>query len=227
MVMSQQSTPGEKQRPNYWVPATLLVCGVVLAIHPLPFRSPVDEAVQVPAWATDTTPVRQPKLQPSYRVAVYTYRCSDCHSIIAPIASTDYRTALQHTEIMLQHGINTRCLNCHHATNRDAFAGDGDAEIPWDQPQLLCAKCHGPVYRDWQHGAHGRTNGYWSTSLGAQTRRRCIECHDPHQPPFPHMRPAPAPHTLRMGPQEATDESATHNPLRLRGATPGLLQNEP
>ncbi len=223
--MSQQSS--SKPKPVYWVPAVFFVCAVVLAINPLPFRSPVSEAVSVPASATDTTPVRQPNMQPSYHVAVYTYRCSDCHAIIAQSPSASYRMVTQHTEIRLQHGINTRCLNCHHETNRDAFAGEGGEEIPWNQPQLLCAKCHGPVYRDWQDGAHGRTNGYWNTNLGVQTRRKCIECHDPHQPPFPHLQPAPPPHTLRMGPPEATDRSPSHNPLRLREATAGLPQNDP
>ena len=68
--------------PIYWVPAALFIGAVVLASNPVPFRSPVSEPANVPAEATDTTPVRQPKLQPSYYVAVYTYRCSDCHAII-------------------------------------------------------------------------------------------------------------------------------------------------
>ena len=182
-------------------------CGVVRCLPPcwrsIRFRTPAwcRKPVPVPAWATDTTPVRQPRLRPEYTAGVFQYRCSDCHRIIPSPAETD-RTLTQHTEIQLEHGINTRCFNCHHRTNRDAFVDDYGREIPWDQPQLLCAKCHGPVYRDWQHGSHGRTNGYWDTTAGPQTRRRCIECHDPHQPPFPPLAPAPGPHTLRMGPQD-------------------------
>lgn len=202
--------------PGLWVPATFFVFAGVLAISPLGFRSPVAPPTSVPAWATDTTPVRQPLLRPEYSAAVYKYRCSDCHKILPSPEETD-RTLTQHREIRLLHGMNTRCFNCHHRTNRDAFVDDFGNEIPYDQPQLLCARCHGTVYRDWQHGSHGRTNGFWNTDLGPQTRRRCIECHDPHHPPFPPMHPAPGPGTLRSvahsGDSLHADEG---NPLQLR-----------
>lgn len=214
--MSQLPPSPANRFGSWWVPVALLVFAGVLALQPFPFASPVADATLVPAWATDTTPVRQPRLRPEYAVAVYTYRCSDCHRIIPSPAETD-RTLTQHTEIHLQHGINTRCFNCHHRTNRDAFVDDYGGAIPWDQPQLVCAKCHGPVYRDWQHGSHGRTNGSWDVRQGTQTRRRCIECHDPHQPPFPPLAPAPGPHTLRMGPPEYGRHAAGHDPLRLHG----------
>jgi hypothetical protein len=213
--MSPTSSSLSVGKPAFWVSAVILACGMVLAIDPLPFRSPVAPPEPVPAWATDTTPVRRPGRQPDYQVAVYTYRCNDCHAIIPKYAAQRDGGAIQHTEIQLEHGINTRCLNCHHETNRNAFAGDGGAEIAWDQPQLLCAKCHGPVYRDWQHGSHGRTNGYWNTARGNRTRLRCIECHDPHRPPFVHLRPAPPPRTLRMGPAGAREHDAPRDPLQL------------
>jgi hypothetical protein len=116
---------------------------------------------------------------------------------------------------VLEHGINTRCFNCHHRTQRDCFVDDFGLAISWDQPQLLCAKCHGPVYRDWQHGAHGRVNGYWDTGRGLRRRLRCIECHDPHRPPFAAMRPAPGPQTLRMGPIRESGPGNGPDPLRI------------
>ncbi|MBC8874935.1 MAG: hypothetical protein H8E44_36400 [Planctomycetes bacterium] len=199
-----------------WVPCLLVAFAALLLADPLPFADPVSVEMPVRASATDTTPVRQPSLEPKYDVAVFTYRCSECHRIIASPEKT-YRTLTQHTEINLQHGINTHCFNCHHRTNRDAFVDDLGNEIPWNEPQLVCAKCHGPVYRDWQHGSHGRTNGYWLTTKGPQTRRKCIECHDPHHPPFPSMKPERAPDTLRMGPQGSGRHSEEHDPLRLTG----------
>ena len=170
-----------------WVPTALLVFAAVLALGAWSFQPRVSEPTRVPAWATDTTPVRRPKLQPLYTLGVFTYRCSDCHRIIPSPSETD-RELTQHREVHLRHGINTRCFNCHHRTNRDAYVDDYGNEIPWDQPQLLCAKCHGPVYRDWQHGSHGRTNGYWDRKQGPQTRLKCIQCHDPHSPHFPAMQ---------------------------------------
>lgn len=213
MTHSKSPTPS-KASGALWVPVVLLAFAAVWAANPLPFLNPVPAATRIPSWATDTTPVRQPKLKPNYVAGVFTYRCSDCHRIIPSPAETD-RKLTQHKEIQLEHGLNTRCFNCHHRTNRDAFVDDYGNEIPWDQPQLLCAKCHGPVYRDWQHGAHGRTNGYWDTSRGTQTRRKCIECHDPHRPPFQPLVPAPGPHTLRMGPHEFGAHGQGHDPLRL------------
>jgi hypothetical protein len=197
-----------------WVPLTLLACAVVLVLDPVPFVNPVPAAVPVPDWATNTNPVRQPKLKPEYLAAGFTYLCSDCHRII-PSPKETQRRLTQHTEVELNHGINTRCFNCHHPANRDSFVDDFGQEIPWNQPQLLCAKCHGPVYRDWQHGSHGRINGYWDLSRGLQTKRRCIECHDPHQPPFAPMKPAPGPNTLRMGPQGPPAHEGRRDPLRV------------
>jgi hypothetical protein len=211
--MSESKPSTSCRGPALWVSVVLLLFAVTLLSGPFPFKSPVSAARTIPAWVTDPTPVRQPVLRPSYTVGVFTYRCSDCHRII-PSPPETFRTLTQHIEIQLDHGINTRCFNCHHPTNRDTFVDDFGAEIPWDQPQLLCAKCHGPVYRDWQHGSHGRTNGYWEPGQGPQIRRKCIECHDPHRPPFPALSPAPAPQTLRMGPRHAAGHTGVSNPLR-------------
>ncbi len=215
-VMSQEAQTSAVHRTGLWVCVALFVFAVIVVLDPLPFHSPVDQPTAVPAWASDTSPIRPAKLAAEYQAGVFAYKCSDCHDILPPRAQDTVRTLAQHQEILLKHGLNTWCLSCHHSENRDAFVDDRGGEIPWDQPQLLCAKCHGPVYRDWQHGAHGRTNGYWDTSQGEQTRRKCIECHDPHQPPFPPMHPAPGPNTLRMGPQDAATHSDIDNPLKVR-----------
>jgi len=203
-----------KLRQSRWVPIALLAWGGVLLLNPLPYVSELPAATVVPGWATDPTPVRQPKGVPAYSVAGFTYGCNDCHAIIPSPAETD-RTLVQHTEIRLRHGLNTRCFNCHHRTDREAWVDDFGEPIPWADPPRLCGKCHGPVYRDWQAGSHGRTNGSWDPARGTQTRRKCIECHDPHTPPFPPLEPAPGPNTFRMGPQESQDEGPARNPLRV------------
>ncbi len=199
------------------VPAVLVLLGAALWAGPWSFVNPVPAAAVVPAWTTDPAPIRHPTLRPEIKIAGFTYRCSDCHRLFASPPETT-RSLTQHGDIVLKHGINTRCFNCHDRMNRDAYVDDWGREIPVSQPQLVCAKCHGPVYRDWLHGAHGRTNGYWDTRRGPQERRRCIECHDPHQPPFPPMPPAPPPGTLRMGDQQfPPDETLNRNPLHIYG----------
>jgi hypothetical protein len=175
------------------VPVALFVLAGVLWAEPWRFVSPVPPAT----------------------MAGFTYHCSDCHRLF-PSPPETTRSLTWHRDIELHHGINDRCFNCHNRTNRDTFIDDWSREIPYDQPQLVCGKCHGPVYRDWLHGSHGRTNGYWDTQKGPQERRKCIECHDPHVPPFPPMRPAPGPHTLRMGDQHFPPEHVKiTSPLRI------------
>jgi hypothetical protein len=191
---------------------------LVFAVEPAAFQSPVPAATRVPKWAVSTETVRRPKLAPYIDLAGRRFTCRDCHDKF--LFSEDPPLEM-HWNIVLAHGINDRCLNCHHATNRDALAGNRADEIPYDQPQLLCAKCHGPVYRDWLNRSHGRTNGYWDERFGPVVRRRCIECHDPHQPPFPPTTPAPPPRTIRMGDQDfPAEHEAVPNPLRPRSLAP-------
>lgn len=208
------------------VPLCFLALVGVFAADPWPFRSPLTPVALVPRWAATTQPVRRPKLEPFIHLAGRRYDCQACHTKF--VFPEDPPLGI-HNNIVLAHGINDRCLNCHHTTNRNAFAGNRDDQIPYDQPQLLCAKCHGPVYRDWLNRSHGRTNGYWDERFGPIERRRCIECHDPHDPPFLPMSPAPPPRTPRMGePHLATEQPAVVNPLRPRAhAQPATAPTRP
>lgn len=122
----------------------------------------------------------------------WTYNCTDCHKLLQPKWHYD-RPLVEHEWIKLDHGNNRFCLNCHHPTNRNVFVDYDGAEIREADVVLLCAKCHGTTYRDWKAGVHGRRNGYWNHAKGAQTRLRCIECHDPHQPAFKAVNPLPPP----------------------------------
>lgn len=101
----------------------------------------------------------------------------------------DDRPFSEHKDIKLEHGNNRFCLNCHHPTNRNAFVDYDGAEIAQADVVMLCAKCHGTIYRDWQAGVHGRQNGYWNRSMGEKTKLQCIQCHDPHSPKFKPMTP--------------------------------------
>ena len=72
----------------------------------------------------------------------------------------------------------------------------------------LCGSCHGPTYRDWEAGVHGRTGGYWDRSLGPINRQICVDCHNPHHPKIPPRKPAPGPHPLH--PVAAVAAKASH-----------------
>ena len=224
-IMSLDDRTRAEGSAAYWVAITFAILAITLAWGPLPFASPIAEPVVVPASVTDPTPVRHPSPQPRYRVGEFTYECSECHRA-TPVPQTAGAEFTKHAEITLAHGMNTRCLNCHHPTNRNAFVDDFGEEIPWTQPQLLCARCHGPVYRDWQHGSHGRINGYWDTTRGEQVRLRCVACHDPHQPPFAPLSTSAGPNTLRAAPHDAATHESVDNPLRVTDDHPSTEQND-
>lgn len=120
--------------------------------------------------------------------------CGDCHDPSAGPSSNDPTAAPEvHAKVVLRHGANKRCFNCHNNAKRDFFAADGGGQIPYSKVETLCQRCHGTTYRDWAGGVHGRRNGYWDKSAGTQTRLVCIACHNPHDPKFKPMIAAPPP----------------------------------
>jgi hypothetical protein len=107
---------------------------------------------------------------------------------------------------------NTNCFNCHSQTKLNELVTRDGTKLTFDQAPLLCASCHGPTYRDWELGMHGRTNGYWDTKQGAAVRQDCNACHDPHGPAIPQVIPFPGPkpvltHGLGSAPAHASAEA--------------------
>lgn len=166
-----------------------------------PYPEPVDAAAlyvrELDGNVFDTTPLRGPFEPLHYEKAGFTYRCTECHFSIAPPPRQNPLQS-EHANITLDHGLNTNCLSCHHPRNRDVYVDHDGNEIPADQPARLCSKCHGPTYRDWEAGIHGRQNGYWDTSKGERTKLFCVQCHDPHSPKFKSMTPLPPPERSRF-----------------------------
>lgn len=142
--------------------------------------------------------------------------CDACHGIFES-GKEESETRQQHLEIKLEHGLNSRCFNCHSRGNRNMLILPGENEILFADVEQLCASCHGTTYRDWAVGIHGKARGSWE--IGSPERRLmvCTECHDPHHPAFRPIKPLPPPETLRM---RATERKLGHsrpgkrNPLR-------------
>jgi hypothetical protein len=105
----------------------------------------------------------------------------------------------EHEDIVMGHGRhhrNNNCYNCHDESNLELLQTRDGRHLKIAESPALCGSCHGPTYRDWEAGVHGRTSGYWKRDLGPIDRKVCTSCHNPHSPPFPSRQPAPGPHPL-------------------------------
>lgn len=119
----------------------------------------------------------------------------------------------EHSDIVMGHGRNNRnnlCYNCHDENNLELLQTRDGRELKLSESTPLCGSCHGPTYRDWDAGAHGRTSGYWNRDMGPITKQDCVACHNPHAPKFPGRKPGPPPHPLRPLPKPAAAIEGEH-----------------
>lgn len=200
--------------PGFLALAAWLLFGPALT------RVPSGGTTAVPADALRTTPRRTIVGDPP-RITINNFerQCSDCHGIFDVNDKTP-GASLQHQHIVLDHGINDQCRNCHNYDDMNQLVLYNGAPIPYRDVPQLCQKCHGPVFLDWERGIHGRVNDYWDAQRGPPRRLKCIQCHDPHRPRHPAMDPLlplPGPNTLRMGASPAAEDRHTgteRDPLR-------------
>jgi formate-dependent nitrite reductase cytochrome c552 subunit len=130
--------------------------------------------------------------------------CYICHDKATPVkltfdASEKIILPKEHGDLVMAHGRNNRnnnCFNCHNETNLETLQTRDGRELKITESPQLCGSCHGPTYRDWEAGVHGRTSGYWDRALGPIDRKVCTSCHNPHAPKFQPWKPAPRPHAL-------------------------------
>lgn len=119
-----------------------------------------------------------------------TAACSTCHTT----RPTNYENRKPadldefHQNIGFSHG-TVSCLSCHNPDDYDTLRLADGKKVEYTDVMTLCAQCHGPQTRDYNHGAHGGMNGHWDLSRGPRIRNNCVDCHDPHSPSFPAMKP--------------------------------------
>jgi len=110
-----------------------------------------------------------------------------CHNGTTPPPPKDKnpRALTMHDDVVpdalkLQHGRGAIwCLDCHHPTTRNKLIDNFGNPISFNEPQKLCGKCHGDIYRDWRDGIHGKRIGEWASN-GKKRWFVCTECHNPH-----------------------------------------------
>jgi hypothetical protein len=144
--------------------------------------------------------------------------CYSCHDAKKPVVvnlDTNGNIVLpeEHRDLVLRHGRSNRnnhCFNCHDPKNLEVLRAHEGQAFKLTESSRLCGSCHGPTYRDWEVGIHGRTSGFWDRQLGAIVREDCTSCHDPHAPAFPPMKPGPGPHRLHPEQHVAGDAKEIH-----------------
>jgi uncharacterized CHY-type Zn-finger protein len=118
------------------------------------------------------------------------FPCSNCHSGMT-VNPRRRKLTDEHAEIVFEHDAKNRwCLDCHNANDRDKLRMASGATIDFSKSYLLCGQCHGPTFRDWKAGVHGKRTGSWN---GKKTYYLCVHCHNPHSPRVKPIAPFPAP----------------------------------
>jgi formate-dependent nitrite reductase cytochrome c552 subunit len=187
------------------VTASFLVLGAAFCFEPgyRPAKTPAIALVDTNFISTATARMSAADL---FRSGADTsdFECYICHEKNKPPKLTldaegEVIVPKEHRDIVMGHGRhhrNNNCFNCHDETNLELLQTRDGKHLKIVESPALCGSCHGPTYRDWEAGAHGRTSGYWERALGPIDRKVCTSCHNPHSPPFPPRPPAPGPYPL-------------------------------
>ena len=140
-------------------------------------------------------------------------KCGVCHSLPdnTPPAQRPEELEDFHTGMQFAHGDLT-CNSCHHPEDRDLLRLADGRSLEFSETMDLCGQCHGPQMRDYNRAAHGGMKGHWNLDDGPRTRNSCVNCHDPHEPAFPSMIPAPPPQDPLLEPDlmKTSDEDSKH-----------------
>jgi hypothetical protein len=143
--------------------------------------------------------------------------CKACHPEETPYEldwDDDGNTIIpeEHAHLTIKHGpggTNSDCMICHDSEDLTSLKTKTGERLKPEQSNQFCRDCHGPKYRDWEIGIHGRVNGYWDQTAGEQLKRDCTSCHDPHYPAFFTYAPARGPIPLHDSSHHAETENPT------------------
>lgn len=129
-------------------------------------------------------------LVPAATTSLDFFPCSDCHGEMEPNAQRRELVEM-HDDIIFDHDSENRwCLACHDLVQRDSLRLASGKLLSFNESYKLCGQCHGPKFRDWKLGIHGKRTGMWN---GKKEYRLCVNCHNPHSPKFESLTPMPPP----------------------------------
>lgn len=210
MSSTQQRPSAQSLRRTNWVLGGITVGFLALAAALLasPWKSPSRPKIPL----VDPSFLEQTAWRKSYsdlvreKADLSDFQCYVCHEKKnpPPLRYDEQHVLIvpdEHSDIKMGHGTHNRnnlCYNCHNENDLLTFSIRDGNELKFEESSRLCGSCHGPNYRDWEAGVHGRMNGYWNHKLGDFRRLDCVNCHNPHAPKIPTRKPAPPPHPLRL-----------------------------
>ena len=192
-------TNGRSKKIPLWTAAVtvggLLLLAAVFALNLIGNGHARDSIAKLSPDYADTATVRKVRTEMTFDGAP----CQSCHEGNDPLQGNPKEKGVFHETIELKHGRNQHCFNCHHRLQPADFSNFDGGPIKLANVELLCAKCHGTTYRDWNNGAHGRRSGFWDRAKGGPKPTVCIACHNPHWPIFKPLQAAPPPHVNPRG----------------------------
>ncbi len=205
-------------RLSWFLGVTLLACAAALLTAQALDSPKADPVSSPPAPSAKlfSTTIHQPDAPPAIDTGEVDEmgqpifaNCTTCHATKPPNPRLTDGDQLKsfHQGLTTNHGTST-CLTCHHAQDYGQLRLADGRPLAFEQVMTLCAQCHGPQFKDYQHGAHGGMTGYWDLTRGPRQRNTCTDCHDPHAPQYPKMMPVLPPNDrfLRTGPSENAHE---------------------
>lgn len=81
---------------------------------------------------------------PTINISGFERTCMDCHRLFPPADDPPARL-MQHSHIVVDHGINKQCRNCHDAADKNRLKTREAESITFSQVVRLCADCQGPI----------------------------------------------------------------------------------
>ena len=177
-----------------WLFITIPLCGILtifFIFNGFSFTNPVPPPKELKNnWYKPETPREE-----IVKNEVIVGQCWVCHAMWTPVPDPDViRPIGAHPEVVLKHGKNKRCYNCHMISDRNRYTSNDGKGILYTNVSELCGKCHGIVYNNWINGTHGVNRGKWLPNGPFDvTKFQCNYCHDPHQPKFKYRHIAPPP----------------------------------
>ncbi len=185
----------QKQSPSshaWWIVCVLLLTAVSFVFDIWGDKKSIRENPAVEYKFYSTVPVRDPFTKAETERSGFKYNCNNCHEHIdSPMVPR--KLIAEHQGIIVDHEEAMTCYTCHSRKNREELNDIYGNKVAFEQSQNLCRRCHGPRYRDWKLGIHGRMTGHWDKAKGGATNLACVYCHNPHSPKFKPMKPSPPP----------------------------------